>query len=180
MKGIVFTEFLKMVEEVFSLEMADKIIQASHLPSKGIYTNIGTYDHKEMIELVTHLSKETGIPISDLEVTYGKYLFKSFTKYYKNFISGHNSLFDFLMSVNNTIHVEVRKLYPDAELPHLHYQRVSDNQLIIDYQSTRPFADLAEGLIRGSAEHFNVKINLNRKNITENGEGKVRFIIETT
>ena len=36
MKGVVFTEFVEMVEEKFSPEMAELIIESSNLPSQGI------------------------------------------------------------------------------------------------------------------------------------------------
>ena len=36
MKGIVFTEFLEMVEDKFSPELADRIIEGAELPSGGI------------------------------------------------------------------------------------------------------------------------------------------------
>ncbi|MFT6414777.1 MAG: hypothetical protein ACJARZ_000109 [Dokdonia sp.] len=43
MKGIIFTEFLDLVEATFGLEMVDIILNASKLPSNGVYTTIGTY-----------------------------------------------------------------------------------------------------------------------------------------
>ena len=43
MKGIVFTEFLDLVEEKFGLEMVDAIISQSKLESKGVYTSIGVF-----------------------------------------------------------------------------------------------------------------------------------------
>lgn len=178
MKGIVFTELLKMIEEVFSLEMADKIINESNLPSKGIYTTVGTYDYKEIIELVSHLSQETGIPVPELEVTYGQYLFKSFTKHYGSLMAEDYSFFTFLTSVNDVIHVDVKKLYPDAELPHLAYQQVNDKKLILDYRSSRNLSALAEGLIKGSAEYFGVNIKLSRENFIDNDKNVTRFIIE--
>jgi Haem-NO-binding len=52
MKGVVFTEFIEMVEDRFSPEMADRIIERAKLPSGGAYTTVGTYDHGEMIQLV--------------------------------------------------------------------------------------------------------------------------------
>ena len=74
MKGIVFTEFIEMVEETFSMEMADEIIENAHLESGGAYTTLGTYDHREMLELVTQLSQSTGIPVPDLVRVFGIHL----------------------------------------------------------------------------------------------------------
>ena len=56
MKGIVFTELIEMIENEFSLKIADDIIQRSNLKSKGVYSSIGTYDHKEIFILVKELS----------------------------------------------------------------------------------------------------------------------------
>jgi hypothetical protein len=74
MKGIVFTEFLEMVEDTFGLETTDTIIENSKLPSEGIYTSVGTYDFNEMVSLLTSLSEEVNIPANDLLYTFGLYL----------------------------------------------------------------------------------------------------------
>ena len=66
MKGIIFTEFLDLVEEKFGLTMVDQIIQQSNLKSRGVYTSVGTYEFSEMLQLLNHLSKNTNISIDDL------------------------------------------------------------------------------------------------------------------
>ena len=59
-KGIVFTEFLEMVESRFGLEVADRMIESAALKSRGAYTAVGTYDHEELIWLTSELSWLTG------------------------------------------------------------------------------------------------------------------------
>ena len=59
MKGIVFTEFLDMVEKEFGYEVVDHIIEQSDLESRGIYTAVGTYHHSEIVQLLTRLSMKT-------------------------------------------------------------------------------------------------------------------------
>ena len=66
MKGIVFTEFLELVEQKFGLEMVDRIITQSDLGSKGIYTAIGTYEFSEMLQLLQNLHDNTGTEIDSL------------------------------------------------------------------------------------------------------------------
>ena len=53
MKGIVFTEFLELVEDKFGLEMVDNIITSSTLESEGVYTAVGTYSFSEMLTIIT-------------------------------------------------------------------------------------------------------------------------------
>ena len=56
MKGIVFREFIDMVESQFSVDTADAIIGASALSTHGAYTTVGTYPHQEMVDLVSNLA----------------------------------------------------------------------------------------------------------------------------
>ena len=177
MRGIVFTEFLDLVEDKFSAEMVDTIIESSDLPSNGTYTSLGTYDHEEMIQLVSNLSKETDIPIPALIHTFGEHLFTQFNTGFPVFFEGITHAFDFLKNLEDYIHVEVRKLYPDAELPRFEYQTPSDDQLVMIYTSSRPFGDLAEGLISGCIKHFGKPIDLKRENLEANGITKIRFTL---
>ncbi|GAK98812.1 guanylate cyclase-related protein [Nonlabens ulvanivorans] len=75
MKGIVFTEFLDLVEEKFGLGMVDQIIEQSELPSNGVYTSIGTYSFAEMLQLIQNLSSNTGLSIDQLLLAYGEHFF---------------------------------------------------------------------------------------------------------
>ena len=153
MKGVVFTEFMELVEDKFSFELADQIIEASELESGGSYTSLGTYDHNELLQMVTHLSDFAGAPVPDLVRTFGLRLTGRFVEGFPQFFEGKD-LFSFLESVEGYIHVEVRKLYPDAELPNFETERVDDDTLVMKYQSTRPFNELAHGLILGTIEHY--------------------------
>lgn len=165
MKGVVFDEFVDMVEAHFSAEMADRIINASNLASGGAYTSVGTYDHGELIELVRHLSDETGTPVPELLRTFGEYLFKRFYILYPSFLAEHGSTFELLASLDKKIHVEVKKLYPDAELPRFAHRMGGPGKMILTYRSRRPLADLAEGLIRGCIHHYDEPIVLAREDL---------------
>ena len=96
MKGLVFTEFLEMVEQTFSEEVADRIIDESDLPSNGAYTSLGTYDHGEMLELVTNLSRETNIPVPDLVFAFGRHLFDRFAVVFPQILGDADTAFSML------------------------------------------------------------------------------------
>lgn len=174
MKGLIFTEFLRLVEEKFSMDMVDDIIEMSNLPNQGAYTAVGTYSHHEMNTLVTALSEKTGIPLSSLLVVFGEYLFQTLAKSYPHFINESNGLLGFLGSIETYIHKEVRKLYPDAELPKFSSSLNEQNQLSLTYQSERHYGDLAEGLINGAIIHFKTGKLLSKEVLAD---GSVKFII---
>lgn len=178
MKGIVFTEFLEMVESKFGYVMVDKIINDADLPSKGSYTSVGTYPHQEMVSLVVQLHLKTQIEVESLLKIFGSHLFDVFKKSYASFFNEHTSAFDFLESIENHIHVEVKKLYPDAELPRFETQRISADTMKMIYFSDRKMAALAEGLIASTLDHYNHQ-NGSIETIQVDPEGKiVEFLIK--
>lgn len=162
MKGVVFTEFLGMVEQTFSADMVDDIIDDARLSSGGAYTAVGTYPHDEMVAMVVALSNRSGLPVPDLVRAFGQHLFGRFVHAYPSFFDGVTDTFQFLAGIEDIIHAEVLKLYPDAELPRFDVEHHDDRSLTLLYHSPRHFEDLAEGLILGSIDHFGQQIRLVR------------------
>jgi len=177
MKGIVFTEFLEMVEEKFSFETLDRIIKEAALPNDGAYTGVGTYDHRELVRLVSSLSATTQVPAAELLRSFGQHLFGRFVQGYPEFFRAPSGAFQFLLGIENRIHTEVRKLYPDAELPRFDCRTPDPEHLIMDYLSVRGFADLAEGLILGCIKHFGESIELGRQDLAGTPGTHVRFTL---
>ncbi len=178
MKGIVFTEFMEMVESQFGYAMVDQIIEDSKLPSGGIYTSIGTYDHSEIVALLMNLSKRTEIEPPVLLKAFGKYLFDTFLKTYPHFFEEANNSIDFLQSIDNYIHVEVLKLYPDAKLPTFTTDVQDDGSLVMTYFSERKMSALAEGLIEKSIAHYQDPMSMTKELLEEDGS-VVKFVIKS-
>ncbi|RKN80144.1 heme NO-binding domain-containing protein [Ulvibacterium marinum] len=176
MKGIVFTEFLEMVESKFGLETVDTIIEQANLPSEGIYTSVGTYDFNEMVSLITGLSQEVDIPVGDLIYTFGLYLFSSLGKAHPEVIQSYKSPLGLLYSIEDHIHVHVKKLYPDAELPTFKILEKTDTSISMIYSSSRGLYRLAHGLIEKTFEHFNGKADITYQLLKEDGT-EVKFDI---
>lgn len=177
MKGIVFTEFLDLVEDKFGLEMVDRIITASTLDSEGIYTAVGTYSFSEMLQLLGHLSENTGISIDNLLLVYAEHFFSVIKKSYPGLLETYKDPIEMISSIENHIHVEVRKIYPDAELPTFEVVDKTANSLIIIYKSSRAMHHFGLGLMNKTFEHFNSKAVIDLEKIKEDGT-EVRFIIQ--
>jgi hypothetical protein len=176
MKGMVFTEFMEMVEARWSLDMVDDIIARSGVASGGAYTAVGTYPHQEIVALTRALSDATGIAVADLVRAYGKHLFGRFVILYPHFFHGARDSMGFLAGIEDIIHAEVLKLYPDAELPSFHVERGAD-RLVLTYVSARPFADLAHGLIDGCVAHFGDAVRVQREAPPDGAPGQARFVL---
>jgi hypothetical protein len=176
MKGIVFTEFLDLVEKKFGLEMLDTIIQQSNLDSGGIYTSIGTYNFSEMLSLLNNLSTNTSISIDDLLLVYGEHFFSVIEKNYPDMLAKYNDPIEMLSSIEKHIHVEVRKIYHDAELPTFEVLEKTEDKLVMIYKSSRAMHHFGLGLMNKTLEFFNSKADINLEKIKEDGT-VVKFTI---
>ena len=176
MKGIVFTEFLDLVEEKFGLEMVDAIISQSKLESEGVYTSIGTYSFSELLQLLQNLQTKTGISIDNLLLIYGEHFFSVIETNYKDLLSSYNDPIEMLASIENHIHVEVRKIYTDAELPTFIIKEKTKKTLILIYKSNRSMHHFGLGLMNKTFEHFNSKATIVLEKIKKDGT-EVKFII---
>ena len=176
MKGIVFTEFLDLVEDKFGLEMVDKIINASTLDSEGVYTSIGTYNFSEMLQMLQHLSKNTGLSIDALLLVYGEHFFSVIEKSYPGLLATYKDPIEMISSIEDHIHVEVRKIYPEAELPTFEVLEKTDNSIIMIYKSSRSMHHFGLGLMNKTFQHFDSTAEIILEKIKEDGT-EVKFII---
>jgi len=177
MKGMVFTEFLDMVDDLFGETMTERIVLACDLPSGGAYTATGNYDHREMLSLVAALHRETGHGVQALCRSFGSYLFARFTRIYPQFFEQEDTAFSFLDRVEHYIHVEVRKLYPDAKLPSIRCRQLSEHQMELTYRSHRCLAPVCHGLILGCCEHFRQKATVESRPLGPQADGDTVFTI---
>lgn len=162
MKGMIFTEFLELVETGYGMEVADQVITRGCPFHSGGFTSVGSYDHRDLIAMVGELSKVANTPANVLVYQFGKHMFGKFLEQHPDAFERVSSTFELLLSVEDVIHVEVKKINPEAELPSFSFPATDEGCLDIVYQSTRPLADLAHGLIAASIEHFQESLQVER------------------
>jgi hypothetical protein len=177
MKGIFFCEFVEMAEKTFSPELVDSIIGESTLSSDGAYTAGATYDYRELLQLVDKLSEKTGIDIDDLLIAFGNQLFEQLYANYSGFFEGSTTTFDFLGKLQNCIHSEVHKIYPDSELATFETHQPDPQTLQMTYTSLRPFGKLALGLIQGCCRHFGEEITITLEDLSTQRMNQFRFTL---
>lgn len=169
MKGAVFISLQEMVEQLIGVAGWQQLLEQCELSSGGAYTSGGRYDDSEMAELAIKLSERLAMPIPELLRAFGNHLFKDLAK-------GHADLLDtcedgkaFLLIVDQRIHVDIEKLYPNSSLPFLDVVDAGPNKLNLTYRSPRKLCYLAEGLIFGVAEHYKTGVKLEHRVCMHNG-----------
>lgn len=177
MKGIIFSEFLNLVEDKFGLEVCQTILDENN--DAGVYTSVGTYDHLALVKLIVSLSKITGISVEQLQEVYGKSIFINLYQSMPALKGKTKTTFEFVKSVEEYIHIEVKKLYSNATPPTFVFISETNAQLVMDYHSARCLSHVCLGLLHGCAEHFNEKIAIEMEPLNEQ-ESEVRFFIKLT
>jgi len=178
MKGVIFTAFLDNVEERFGVGVTEEMISACNLATDGAYTAVGTYDHGEIVQMIVKLSELSGESISKLLIDFGANLFGSLVASYPNVVEHVDDSFGLITSIENHIHVEVRKLYPDAALPRFSHELLGPDELRLVYSSERGLADVAEGLLLGCFAYFDEVAEITREDLSEGNVQKVAFLIK--
>ena len=165
-----------MVEDVIDYEMVDKILMEVDPESGGVYTAVGTYGHEEIVALVVSFAKHSNQEVGEVLRKFGHHLLKVFYKSYPEFFEPNPTAFDLFSSIDNYIHIEVAKLYPDAELPRFEINKKTSGEMVMTYTSERKMSDLALGLIEKTLEHYEEEANIQRDFLNEDGS-LVRFTI---
>lgn len=176
MKGIIFTEFMDLVEDKFGLETLNELLDA--VGDDGVYTTVGSYDHKKLVQLIVQLSKKTGIPAEDLQRVFGQSVFKNLhaTLPKSSSLDNCQTTFQFVRLVEDYIHIEVKKLYQEANPPKFDFISETETAMEFDYRSARCMAHVCLGLLEGCAAHFGESITVEMKNHDDLGKD-VRFKI---
>ncbi len=178
MKGVVFTELFSFVEEKHCPVFLQLLIDESDLASEGVYTATGTYPACEMARLVKTMADKTGTDVSSLLRIFGEHLFSRFHAGFPEMFDGMDNATDFLASVEDHIHIEVRKLYPDAELPSIEVTERRPDGFTLIYTSSRHLGDFCEGLIIGCLKHFRESATIKKAVIETEPNSVIAFRIE--
>lgn len=159
MKGMVFNQLQEFVESEHGIVVWDEALSACNLPSDGIYVSTMSYEDDELQQLVAYFSNLLNIDAGALVRLFGAFLFPRLFEMAPDEAKQAVDLKSFLLMIEDIIHVEVKKLYADANLPEFDYQ---DNQqdLTMVYRSPRKLCHLSEGLIEGAALQFREEVTI--------------------
>ena len=177
MKGVVFVELLSMAESVAGEDAVDEIIESLDLVSGGAYTSVGIYPCSELMTIVEAFSVALDAPVADLQRQFGSWMFRRFVDGYPVFFVGKSDAFTMLESIEKEVHVEVRKLYPEVELPSFDTRREADGSLIMSYRSERPLVDFCHGMISACVEHFKEEMSIECSKVAVEGKFAADFQI---
>lgn len=175
MKGIVFNLLEEVVTEMHGADIWADLIDAAQVD--GIYTSLGSYPDEDVFALVGAASRALSVPPADVLRWFGRAAMPILAKRYATFFEGHESTRTFVVSVNDIIHPEVRKLYSGAGCPHFHFQDDEAGRLIVGYRSPRQLCQLAHGFIEGASDQFGEVAHVEHLTCMQQGDALCRLAV---
>lgn len=178
MKGLVFVELLEMAESLLGEQVVDEVLDECALSTGGAYNAVGNYPCSELMTLVQAFGRRSGVPTGQLQRDFGSWMHQHFETHYPHFFADKHDPLTMLEAIENEVHVEVRKLYPEAELPRFDSVRLDDGQALrLTYHSPRALGDFCHGLVDACIAHFGQPTEVTRRDLSVPGETVVEFTV---
>jgi Haem-NO-binding len=170
LKGVVFNLLEQLVARDYGEDTWDDLLDEAGLD--GAYTSLGSYDDADLFRLVGAASTALDISPDDLVRWFGRNALPLFADSYPQFFTPHTSARTFVLTLNDIIHPEVRKLYPGADVPEFDFEPDPDQQgpLRMGYRSHRQMCSFAEGLLEGAAQHYGEQAHIRQPTCMKRGD----------
>jgi hypothetical protein len=169
-KGIIFNVVEEVVTDRYGDDAWDSLLDAAELD--GSYTSLGSYPDDDLFRLVAAASDVLSVPADDVVRSLGEGAIPLLAQRYPQFFAQHGSTQSFLLTLNDIIHPEVRKLYPGAVVPDFDFAFDDGGHLLLGYRSQRRLCTLAEGFILGAARHYGESVALTQVECMHRGDDK--------
>lgn len=152
MKGVIFNLAEQVVTDAYGADTWDTLLDDAELD--GAFTTLGNYPDAQLIAIVDAAAVRLGTSSADVVRIVGQGAIPLLAVRYPAFFTPHTSTRPFLLTLNDIIHPEVRKLYPGAEVPEFGFEEHGADVLNLEYRSHRKLCALAEGFVVGAAQHY--------------------------
>jgi hypothetical protein len=159
MHGLIFAELKRFVDEGHGPGVWDALLRESGIGPK-IYLTIQPYPDEEMARLATTAARLTRTPLADILEGFGEFLVPMYFKLYGHLLKPEWRTIDIVEHTEETIHRVVRIQNPGARPPELRCYRLSENEVLLVYNSARKLCSVAKGITRGVAKRFGESVHL--------------------
>ncbi|GAC1443771.1 MAG: heme NO-binding domain-containing protein [Mycobacteriales bacterium] len=152
MKGVIFNLAEQVVTDDYGADTWDQLLEDADVD--GAFTSLGNYPDEQLFALVDAAAARLGMESSAVVRRIGEGAMPLLARRYPAFFAPHTATRPFLLTLNDIIHPEVRKLYPGADVPVFGFEELGEDVLLLQYRSHRKLCALAEGFTAGAATHY--------------------------
>ena len=169
MKGVLFNVVEDVVTEVFSADVWDDVVDRAGVG--GAYTSLGTYPDAELVHLVDETAAAAKKSVPDTLRLAGHLGFAHLVRRSPHLLDGLDDWKAVLNSLDDIIHPEVRKIYPESDVPGFATEPDGDALMVV-YTSRRRLCALAEGLMTGSGKWFDTDLSVTHLECVHAGDSR--------
>jgi hypothetical protein len=166
MKGIIFNALESFVDQNFGEETFDRILEKNLPEISEPFVGPKTYPDQYLFSIIALILEKYQLDSEETIRQFGEFLFGLLAKKYPHFMQDFVHPKEFILTIHNVIHVEVKKLFPEAITPDFSFKELKNGSLEVTYSSPRKLYSLAEGLLIGSAKHFQTEMKIIKKVVT--------------
>jgi len=176
MRGIIITGLENYIISEYGISLWHETLDECLSNEQQIILSAGCYNDETVFQMLSFLARKLSKSGVELEQEFGYSFFNTIKEYYGFLINDVDSFDNFLQSLENMIHTNIKKVQPEASLPAFTVQGL-DKGWSLKYQSSQKLCYLAIGLLKGSAEHFGKSINIEHEKCMHYGEEYCLFNI---
>lgn len=158
MKGTVVATWMKTNRKLFGDSRVDEAMNYVGWGSGKIFSPIENVDDKEIKKIMSYIAEKQNMAVGELWRKIGQDNIKAFSNDYPAFFI-HDNLYSFLKSLFD-IHIVMTKKFAGAKPPLVGIEPISKREAIFSYKSSRGMFDYFIGMLEGTCEYFNEKVNV--------------------
>ena len=176
MHGLIFAELKKYVETKFDQKTWETLLEKSGLKG-NMYMAASVYPDRDIVALVSTACTMTGLSAKAVLEDFGEFIAPDLVAQYGFLIKPEWSFLDFLCNTEETIHKVVR-FHQGVTPPRLVVNRVSNDAVVISYDSARRMCALLKGIVKGAAKHFKENVRILESRCMLQGDPTCMFTIQ--
>lgn len=177
MKGIIFNLLEDFIEDSCGTGVYAEILAGCTLTTADpdLIVGPGTYPDSDFVAIIDCLVCRFEQDAGDVLRAFGKYAVPRLAERYPQFFVAHSTPREFLKSVGFIHHIEIKKLYKDADTPVFSVEDRGVGPLVMKYRSNRRLCHFVEGLVDGLAEQYHTPIGRVHSRCQLNGDPECVF-----
>ncbi|MFM2480621.1 heme NO-binding domain-containing protein [Celerinatantimonas sp. YJH-8] len=135
------------------------------------------YEHPvQLIDRIAHQLHQDSV---SLQRRFGEQIFEYLLYEKPDLFDNSSNCFEMFLHPDTPLQLEIAELYHDHEPPRFTILQMQDNLLVMDYQSSMPFAHVCHGFLQACAAHFGQTLGI-RQQLINGALNHARFHLTCT
>ena len=177
MKGTVVSTWISSLRTIYGNETVNSSLRMIGWDENRIISPLEEVNDNEPKKLMEEVSKHTGKSVNEIWKSVGKHNIKSFSKWFPSYFE-RSSVKSFLLMMDD-VHAQLTKMIKGANPPRIIPTDLGGGEFELKYMSKRGMFDYFLGLLEGSGDFFNEKLEVKElERGTENGLSFIRVWVK--